>query len=432
MPDMTPKELRNLLEDSVKQIEKQKDENAAMLIQIKALETRVKEGVNEDELNDIKSQMSDLRAKMKEPALAVTDEEGTKALKSMAVKAFGKYSRQVRGGVLDLKEFIATIADEFKTLNISTPAEGGSAVASVLSMDLIEYAREFSPILSKLGMKNGLTRDFTELVLVSYPSVGDGIENVAGVTLAATTEQTYKSVKADVIKVYANPRITDEAMKGTDYNVYADLIRLIGQEITIMLAYKVYYGDGSDKNGRGMLASNRVDITNITGKSFVLAPARDPDYFPVVPTGVSGALGADNDATIDFFTTVKNKLPTMYLNGAVWTMNRNSLSAIEKVKDADGHPLLISSYKTGGDAEILGHPVELDDTLPDIAADSTPILFGQISRAFAMANGDIDYMLPNPYKISGVTIYEYHKEIFTIMQASDALIVIAATTNAAA
>lgn len=432
MSEMTPKELRNLLEDSVKQIQEQKDENAKVLLQVKALEVKVKEAANEDELNDIKSEMSDLRTKLKEPALAVSDESGVKALKSMAVKSFNTYARQVKGGQLDLKEFINTISDQFKALNIASPETGGAAVASVLSMDLIEYAREYSPILSKIGMKSGLTRDFTELVLISYPTVGDGIENVAGVTLAATAEQTYGEVKADVIKVYANPRITDEALKGTDYNVYADLIRLIGKEITIMLAYKIYYGDGSAKNGRGMLASGRVDITNLTGKSFAATPVRDPDYFAAKPTGVSGGLGADNEAIINFFIDTKNSLPTMYLNGAVWTMNRNSLSVIEKIKDVDGHPLLISSYKTGGPAEILGHPVELDDTLPNIAVDSTPILFGKLNLAFAMSNGDIDYMQPNPYKIAGVTIYEYHKEIFTIMQASDALIVIACTTNAPA
>ena len=434
---MDPKELKALLEKAVAQVEQQKTDNAALTLQVKDIDAKLKvaldaEKVDPQIVEDLKQEISDLRGKMVAPAAAITDEDQKKAMKTMAVKSFNIYSRQVKGGVLDLKEFVGTMVDQFKALNITTAAEGGSAVASVLSMDLIEYAREYSPILSRIGAKNGLTRDFTELVLISYPSVGDGLENVAGITLPATTEQTYGSVKADVVKVYANPRITDEALLGTDYNVYADLVRLIGQEITIMLAYKVYFGDGTDKNGRGMLTSNRIDITNLTGKSFAPAPTRDPDYFPVVPTGVSGSLGATSSAVIDFFVKVKNSLPTAYLNGAEWTMNRNTLSVVEKVKDADGHPLLISSYKTGGPAEILGHPVVLDDTLPDLTADSTPILFGRLNLAFAMSNGDIDYMLPNPYKISGVTIYEYHKEIFTIMQASDAVVFVSATTNSGA
>tara|TARA_R110000744_G_scaffold380568_1_gene503256 strand:- start:35574 stop:36872 length:1299 start_codon:yes stop_codon:yes gene_type:complete len=432
MPDMTPKDLRNLLEDSVKQIEKQKDENAKMLVKIKDLEVRVEAGAADDELNEIKSELSDLRSKMKAPISAVTDEDQQKALKTMAVKSFNKYARQAKGGHLQLNDFMGSILDEVKTLNITNAAEGGLAVASILSMDLIEYAREYSPILSMVGMKQGLTRDFTELVLTSYPSVGDGIENVAGVVLAATTEQSYASVKADVVKVYANPRLTDEALNGTDYNVYADLVRLIGNEITIMLAYKLYYGDGTAKNGRGMLSSSRVDITNLTGKSFDAAPARDPDYFPVLPTGVSASLGATSEAIINFFIKAKNSLPTAYLNGARWCMNRNTLEVVEKVKDADGNPLLINSYMDGGAARIMGYPVDIDDTLPNIAADSTPIIFGNVGLAFAMANGDIDYMLPNPYKISGVTIFEYHKEIFTIMQASDAIIIVACTTNAPA
>ena len=71
----------------------------------------------------------------------------------------------------------------------------------------------------------------------------------------------------------------------------------------------------------------------------------------------------------------------------------------------------------------------LDDTLPNIAPDSKPIIFGDLSRAFAMANGDIDYMQVNPYKVQGQRHVEYNKEIFTIMQASDAILVVACTAN---
>lgn len=428
---MDAKELKALLETAVNQVKEQSEKNNALEAQVKSLDTKLTEALDngsEDQIKELQSEISDLRSKMKAPAAAITDDQAKKELQTITVKAFNQYARQVKTGHIELGEFMNSVGDQFKTLNISTPAEGGAAVAQVLSMDLIEYAREFSPILSMIGMKSGLTRDFRELVLVSYPSVGDGIENVAGVTLAATQEQNYAEVKADTVKVYANPRLTDEALRGTDYNVYADLVRLIGQEITIMLAYKVYYGDNTGKNGRGMLSSSRVAI-GAAGESFKPAPTRDPDYFPAKPTGVSGSLGADSEAIINFFIDVKNSLPTAHLNGARWCMNRNTLGVVEKVKDADGNPLLIASYMDGGAARILGYPVDIDDTLPDIAADSTPIIFGNLSRAFAMSNGDIDYMLPNPYKISGVTIYEYHKEIFTIMQASDAIILVACTTN---
>ena len=73
---MTPEELRALLETAVKDIATQTNLNAALQLEVKALEVKVKDGVNEDEMNEIKSQLSDLRTKMKAPALAITDENG--------------------------------------------------------------------------------------------------------------------------------------------------------------------------------------------------------------------------------------------------------------------------------------------------------------------------------------------------------------------
>ena len=55
----------------------------------------------------------------------------------------------------------------------------------------------------------------------SYPSVAEGIENVAGTDFAQTTTQEYKEVKSKEFKVSAKPRITDEAMYGADIDLYS-------------------------------------------------------------------------------------------------------------------------------------------------------------------------------------------------------------------
>lgn len=439
---MDAEQLKALLEKAVAQVEEQKTLNTKNAEQIKELQTGLDAALaskDDQAIEDLKNEIADLQAKYVAPSAAISEKDQKQAVQTFAVKAFNKFVRSAKKGGAqagtDLKSFLGGMADEFKTLNITAAESGGAAVAEVLSTDLIEYGREFSPILSLIGMKNGLTRDFRELVLVSYPSVGDGIENVAGVELAETDTQTYAEVKADVIKLYANPRITDEALLGTDYNVYADLVRLIGDEIGVTLAAKILFGDGTAKNGRGILSSGRVDITAGTGQSFkptMGADARDADYFPVAATGVDGGLGTDSAAIVDFLVDLETKLPTKYLNGARFVMNRKTRAVIKKIKDADGHPIFIDSYRTGGAAELLGYPVTIDDTLPNIASNSFPIIFGDIGRAFAMANGDIDYMQSNPYKIQGVTVLEYNKEVFSIMQASDAILVVSCTTNAAA
>jgi HK97 family phage major capsid protein len=339
----------------------------------------------------------------------------------------------------DKTEFFSFVKDgsteQFKSLNITNADEGGRAVAEILSRDVIEYAREYSPILGQVGRKPSMTRNFRELVLVTYPSVQEGIENVAGTQISQTTTQEYKEVRSKEFKVNAKPRITDEAMYGADIDLYGDLIRLLGREISIYLAAQVLYGNGTGKNARGILSSNRVDITDGTGESFKPtlaadpADARDANFYPVYPTGVSGSLGADDKAIVDFIIDLTNTLPTQYLPGAKFHMNRKTKGVLEKVRDANDKPIFMESYRVGEPPMLRGFPVVIDDTLPDLEADSTPIVFGNLQQAFAINDGDIDKMLIDPYTVDGCTVVKYDKEMFEIVQNTDAILVVAATTN---
>ena len=48
------------------------------------------------------------------------------------------------------------------------------------------------------------------------------------------------------LKLYASPRITNEALYGTDIDVYGDLVQLL-QQIGMYLSAQILYGDGQDK-----------------------------------------------------------------------------------------------------------------------------------------------------------------------------------------
>lgn len=391
-----------------------------------------------DEIKNLQSEMSDLRTKQRAPITAVTAADQRKALEDTARTIAGAFLKaKGQTGQPDLFKYVAANATEhFKTLNITNADEGGRAVAEILSRDVVEYAREYSPILNYIGMKPEMTRNYRELVLVSYPSVQEGIENVAGTAIPETSTQEYKEVKSRVFKVNAKPRITDEAMYAPDINIYQGLVRLLGRELAIYTAAQVLYGNGTGKNARGILSSNRVNITNLTGESWkpTLAPdpadARNADFYPAIATGVSAALGADDKAIVDFVIDVCNTLPTEHLNGARWYMNRKTRGLFEKVRDLDERPIFRMGYIDGVGVMMLnGYPVVIDDTLPDVAADSTFAIFGRLDRAFAMNNGDIDKMLLDPYSVDGCTVIKTDKEYFEMVQNSDAILICAATAN---
>ena len=389
----------------------------------------------------LEDEISDVRTKAKGTFQPNVDEH--KAVKAVVVSSIGAMLKlngsAGEGNVKDLLSAAGNmIAEKVKALNIGTPESAGLAIAEVLSRDVIHYAREYSPIMGLVGRDPVMTRNYRKLVLVGYPAVATGVENIAGSVLPQTDTQTYAEIRSKTWKVYAKPRITDEAMVAPDIDVYGELLVLLGQEMGIYQAAQVLQGTGVDDanqtNARGIL-SVRTDITNLTGESWkptldaVPANARDHDVYPAKATGVSGALGSDDEAIVNLFIDTINEHPSMFLSGSSFLMNRKTKGVIEKVRDADNHPIFINNYKDGGVPTIMGYPVVIDDTMPDIAVDSTPIIFGTLSRAFYLNDGDIDKMLLDPYSIDQCTLVKTSKEMFERVGNSDAIKIIACTTN---
>lgn len=430
---MDPKELKKMLEDAladVKALREQNEQHEKTIADLSEQFKGYKAEDNKEKMDEILDELADLQSKMKKPAAAITDDvDRAKAFKELAGKAIGAAFKEAQSKGLKEISFESIYdhaTDQFKALNITTPAQGGLAVAEVLSRDVLEYAREYSPILLQVGRKANMTRSFREMVLISYPTVAKGIENVAGTAFTETDTQTYAEVRSKEFKLYAKPRITDEAMYGTDIDIYGHLVELLGVEVAIYLAAQVLYGDGADKNCRGILSSNRLQTATAGGESWkptLGAGARGADYFPAKASGVAGKLGADDKAIVDFIIDVVNEHPTMHLQGSAWHMNRKTRGVLEKVRDGFDRPIFRMSYSDDGGSRLMlnGFPVIIDDTLPDIADGACPIIFGRLDRAFAINDGDIDKLIVDPYSVDACTVLKYHKEMFEMMQRSDAV-----------
>ena len=185
---------------------------------------------------------------------------------------------------------------------------------------------------------------------------------------------------------------------------------------------------------RGILSSNRLNLTNTTGESFKPTTgtgARNPDFYPAVGTGVSGGLPATDKATVDWLIDFETALPTAYLAGAKWYMNRVTLGKFKKLRDANDNPVFSAGYM-GQPMSINGYPVVLDDYMPNFNVANAPFLiFGKLDSAFYISAGDIDYILLDPYTSDGSTIVKVNKEYFEIVGKNDAIIIGAATTAGA-
>ena len=85
-----------------------------------------------------------------------------------------------------------------------------------------------------------------------------------------------------------------------------------------------------------------------------------------------------------------------YRQGAVFVMNSATAAAIRKFKTADGAFLFQPSLAAGTPATLLGYPVVEAEDMPDVAANSLSIAFGNFKAGYVIAERNATTILRDP------------------------------------
>lgn len=182
-------------------------------------------------------------------------------------------------------------------------------------------------------------------------------------------------------EIYANAAITQRLLDDSEI----DLDEWLGSEIADEFARQeeiaFLSGDGVNKPF-GLL-------TYIDGGA---ADGRHPGgNLEVVNSGSSSNVTADG--LVDFAYS----LPAPYRVNATWLMSSTTAATISKLKDGDGNYVWRESYKQGDPATLLGYPVEIDEGMPPVAADSLPIAFGNFNLGYLINDRVGLRVLRDPY-----------------------------------
>jgi HK97 family phage major capsid protein len=114
-----------------------------------------------------------------------------------------------------------------------------------------------------------------------------------------------------------------------------------------------------------------------------------------ISTGAAGAFPGTNPA--DKLVDLVQALRAPYRQGAVFVMNSSTLAAIRKFKTADGAFLFQPSLAAGTPASLLGYPVIEAEDMPDIAAGSLSIAFGNFKAGYVIAERNATTILRDPF-----------------------------------
>jgi HK97 family phage major capsid protein len=207
--------------------------------------------------------------------------------------------------------------------------------------------------------------------------------------------------------LYANPAATqsllDDALVDLDEWLASEVEdAFAAQETTAFVT-----GDGTNKP-KGFLGYSIVaDASHAWG---------DIGY---VASGAAGAFAASSptDRLIDLIYAPKAQFRP---NGR-FVMNRKTVSAVRKFKDADGNYIWSPATRPGETASLLGYPVTEIETMPDIAANSAAIAFGDFQRGYLIVDRAGVRVLRDPYSAKPYVLFYTTKRVGGGVQNFDAI-----------
>jgi HK97 family phage major capsid protein len=270
---------------------------------------------------------------------------------------------------------------EIKKFSISTASEGGFAVPRDIDQMIEATLKSVSPIRSIANVVKVGSAHYRKLVAVGGFASG-WVAETAGRPETATP--TFTEIAPPMGEIYANPAATQALLDDAMFDVEAWLAHEIATEFARAEGVAFVSGTGTDQP-KGFLTYPVATANDAT---------RPFGTVQFVPSGASGAFGANPaDRLIDLV----HALRTPYRQGASWVMNANTLAAIRKFKDSTGAFIWQPAIAQDQPATLLGYPVVEADAMPDIAANSLSIAFGQFASAYTIAERGETAVLRDPY-----------------------------------
>ncbi|MFN3625127.1 MAG: phage major capsid protein, partial [Hyphomicrobium sp.] len=128
-----------------------------------------------------------------------------------------------------------------------------------------------------------------------------------------------------------------------------------------------------------------------------------------IATGTDGAFPAADpaDKLIDLIYALK----AGYRANAHFVMNRATQSVIRKMKDGDDNYLWQPSGAPGEAPTLMGYPIAESEDMPNIAADSLSVAFGDFRRGYLIVDRVGIRVLRDPYSAKPYVLFYTTKRV---------------------
>lgn len=203
-------------------------------------------------------------------------------------------------------------------------------------------------------------------------------------TRSETDTPSLKMLEYPAMELYANPAATQAMLDDSEFNVENWLANEVSIEFAEQEGSAFITGDGIAKP-RGILGYTAVANASYTWGNVGF-----------IASGASGAFVAAPNGG-DCLINLQHALKSGYRNNGSFIMNDLTLGAIRLLKDSNGDTLWRPGLEAGASETLLGKPVVTDDNMPDIAANSYSVAFGDFNRGYIITDRMGARVLRDPF-----------------------------------
>ena len=227
-----------------------------------------------------------------------------------------------------------------------TKTDNGSVIPTTIAQQIIKKVYDVSPILEKSQKYNVKGK-----LQIPYYDATDG-----GITVAYAEEFTpltssngkFKNIELDGFLAGALSKISNSLINNSQFDIVSFVVNQMGEDIARFIERELLIGTTGKVEGLSKLTNS---VTTAAGTAI----------------------------TSDEVVKLKDSVKDVYQNNAIWIMSRATRTALRLLKGTDGHYLLNDDISSPFGTVLLGKPVYVTDSMPDIEADATTIYYGDMT-----------------------------------------------------
>lgn len=277
---------------------------------------------------------------------------------------------------------------EVKSLSAGSDADGGYVAPPETQARIDRLLTKASPIRAIASVRQTGSGSYRKPVSLGGAAHGWVAETAAR---PETDSPGLDMLEFPIAEIYAMPAATqallDDAMVDVDQWLAEEVRDVFAAQETAAFVS----GNGTNKPKGFLSYTNVADASQSWGE------------IGYVATGTDGAFDATDplDAILDLIYAPKSA----YRPNARFVMNRRTVSAVRKFKDADGNYIWQPASAAGQPSTLMGYPVTEVEDMPDIASDAFAIAFGDFRRGYLIVDRAGVQVVRDPYSAKPYVLF---------------------------